>query len=109
MSPPVDNFSRISEINGSEASQHSERSDRQEEEEPAEEDLLDHLSLVRTDASDTESEESIKQPDFVVLARANDSPLYCHSVWEVKTTNSYGMKHQSAYVRPPRPGVDKLT
>ena len=55
-----------------------------------EDDLMEHPSFARTDNSDTKLEENIRQPDFVILAKATDAPLHCHSVWEVKTLYSYG-------------------
>lgn len=54
-------------------------------------DLMEHPSFARTDDSDTKLEENVRQPDFVVLAKATDTPLRCHSVWEVKTLYSYGV------------------
>ena len=57
--------------------------------ESEEDDLMEHPSFARTDNSDTKLEENIRQPDFVILAKAVDTPLHCHSVWEVKTLYSY--------------------
>lgn len=57
--------------------------------EPEEDDLMEHPSFARTDDSDTKLEENIRQPDFVILAKATNAPLHCHSVWEVKTLYSY--------------------
>ena len=57
--------------------------------EPEEDDLMEHPSFARTDNSDTKLKENIRQPDFVILAKAVDTPLHCHSVWEVKTLYSY--------------------
>jgi len=50
---------------------------------------MEHPSFTRTDGSNTKLEENIRQPDFVILARAIDATLHCHSVWEVKTLYSY--------------------
>ena len=53
---------------------------------------MEHPSFARTDNSDTKLEENIRQPDFVILAKAVDTPLHCHSVWEVKTLYSYASR-----------------
>lgn len=60
-----------------------------------EDDLAEHPSFARTDDSDSSKlKENIRQPDFVVLAKAFDAPLHCHSVWEVKTFFSYSTNHK---------------
>jgi len=66
---------------------------------------MEHPSFARTDDSNTKLEENIRQPDFVILAKAVDTPLHCHSVWEVKTLDSYASSIKRAYFAFPTRGV----
>jgi len=44
--------------------------------EPRGDDLMEHPSFSRTGDSDTKFEENIRQPDFVILAKAVDRMMY---------------------------------